>query len=104
MMGCMSKRFAKWRRMVRQQQGKIYIMRICITMLLNWHKLTKAKVVSLSQALFGRTLLLNEIFKVSVMQKVVKAIKGAENKILYHVEVYGHSSNVATVTLMILKE
>jgi len=38
MMGCMSKRFAKWRRMVRQQQGKIYIMRICITMLLNWHK------------------------------------------------------------------
>ncbi|CAL9754184.1 unnamed protein product [Musa acuminata subsp. burmannicoides] len=27
-------RLQKWRRMVRQQKGKLYIMRICITMLI----------------------------------------------------------------------
>jgi hypothetical protein len=34
------------------------------------------------------------------MQKVVKVLQGAENKILYHVEVHGHSINVARVTMM----
>jgi hypothetical protein len=38
------------------------------------------------------------------MQKVVKALQGAENKILYHVEVHGHSINVARVTMMINME
>nr|XP_023881730.1 uncharacterized protein LOC111994105 [Quercus suber] len=38
----MGKRFAKWKRMVRQQKGKLYIMRICISMLLGWHKYSKA--------------------------------------------------------------
>ncbi|XP_057422290.1 small polypeptide DEVIL 21-like [Lotus japonicus] len=37
-MGRMGRRFSKLRRMVRQQRGKLYIMRVCITMLLNWHK------------------------------------------------------------------
>ncbi|CAL9046166.1 unnamed protein product [Musa banksii] len=32
-------RLQKWRRMVRQQKGKLYIMRICITMLICWRKL-----------------------------------------------------------------
>ncbi|KAL2588570.1 hypothetical protein AAZV13_13G176900 [Glycine max] len=32
------RRYAKWRRIVQQQRGKLYIMRICISMLLNWHK------------------------------------------------------------------
>ncbi|KAK7412639.1 hypothetical protein VNO78_04157 [Psophocarpus tetragonolobus] len=34
----MGRRYAKWRRIVQQQRGKLYIMRICISMLLNWHK------------------------------------------------------------------
>ncbi|XP_030922862.1 uncharacterized protein LOC115949714 [Quercus lobata] len=38
----MGKRFAKWKRMVRQQKGKLYIMRVCISMLLGWHKYSKA--------------------------------------------------------------
>lgn len=37
-MGNMGRRFSKWKRMVRQQKGKLYIMRVCITMLLCWHK------------------------------------------------------------------
>ncbi|KAK7264530.1 hypothetical protein RJT34_32139 [Clitoria ternatea] len=36
-MGNMGRRFSKLRRMVRQQRGKLYIMRVCISMLLNWH-------------------------------------------------------------------
>ncbi|XP_047259079.1 small polypeptide DEVIL 11-like [Capsicum annuum] len=31
-------RFSKLKRMVKQQKGKLYIMRICITMLLCWDK------------------------------------------------------------------
>ncbi|PIN11820.1 hypothetical protein CDL12_15574 [Handroanthus impetiginosus] len=34
----MGKRFEKWRRMVRQMRGKLYIMRVCITMLICWDK------------------------------------------------------------------
>ncbi|KAL2628192.1 hypothetical protein AAZX31_07G237900 [Glycine max] len=34
----MGRRFSKLRRMVRQQRGKFYIMRVCISMLLNWDK------------------------------------------------------------------
>ncbi|XP_058762093.1 small polypeptide DEVIL 9-like [Vicia villosa] len=37
-MGSMSRRLDKWRRMVRQQHGKFYIMRKCIYMLLTWDK------------------------------------------------------------------
>ncbi|KAK7387811.1 hypothetical protein VNO78_22605 [Psophocarpus tetragonolobus] len=37
-MGNMGRRFSKFRRMVRQQRGKFYIMRVCISMLLNWDK------------------------------------------------------------------
>lgn len=33
-MGRLVKRFAKWKRFVRQQRGKLYIMRECISMLL----------------------------------------------------------------------
>lgn len=36
-MGSQGRRFSKWRRMVRQLRGKLYIMRVCISMLLNWH-------------------------------------------------------------------
>ncbi|XP_024035780.1 uncharacterized protein LOC112096699 [Citrus clementina] len=39
LMGRVARRFAKWKRMVRQQRGKLYIMRVCITMLLCWHKM-----------------------------------------------------------------
>lgn len=35
-MGNNGGRFAKWRRFVRQQRAKFYIMRMCISMLLNW--------------------------------------------------------------------
>ncbi|XP_024636903.1 uncharacterized protein [Medicago truncatula] len=34
----MGGRMSKLRRIVRQQKGKLYIMRVCISMLLNWHK------------------------------------------------------------------
>ncbi|KAK7292374.1 hypothetical protein RIF29_08152 [Crotalaria pallida] len=40
-----SGRFSKWRRMVRQQRGKLYIMRVCISMLLNWHKFPKPQLI-----------------------------------------------------------
>ncbi|XP_071940082.1 small polypeptide DEVIL 21-like [Coffea arabica] len=32
----MGKRFGKWRRIVRQLRGRLYIIRVCITMLLCW--------------------------------------------------------------------
>ncbi|XP_073116974.1 small polypeptide DEVIL 21 [Elaeis guineensis] len=32
----MRQKLEKWRRMVRQQRGKLYIMRVCISMLLRW--------------------------------------------------------------------
>ncbi|XP_074341548.1 small polypeptide DEVIL 21-like [Apium graveolens] len=37
-MGRLVKRFAKWKKFVRQQKGKLYIMRECICMLLCWDK------------------------------------------------------------------
>ncbi|XP_058192330.1 small polypeptide DEVIL 21 [Rhododendron vialii] len=37
-MGRMSERCAKWKREVRKQRAKLYIMRVCISMLLCWHK------------------------------------------------------------------
>lgn len=37
-MGRLVQRFAKWKKFVRQQKGKLYIMRECICMLLCWDK------------------------------------------------------------------
>ncbi|KAL4186968.1 hypothetical protein AMTRI_Chr09g36840 [Amborella trichopoda] len=37
-MAIMARRFARWRRVARQQRGKLYIMRVCVTMLICWHK------------------------------------------------------------------
>ncbi|XP_055814468.1 small polypeptide DEVIL 4-like [Solanum dulcamara] len=37
-------RLSKLRRMVKQQKGKLYIMRICITMLLCWDKTTTPRI------------------------------------------------------------
>ncbi|XP_052206391.1 small polypeptide DEVIL 10-like [Diospyros lotus] len=37
-MARMGKRYGKWKRMVKQQRARLYIMRVCISMLLCWHK------------------------------------------------------------------
>ncbi|XP_048133816.1 small polypeptide DEVIL 4-like [Rhodamnia argentea] len=37
-MGRSRRVYAKLKRTVRQQRGKLYIMRVCISMLLCWHK------------------------------------------------------------------
>ncbi|KAG2395757.1 uncharacterized protein HKW66_Vig0068670 [Vigna angularis] len=42
-----------------------------------------------------RTFLVIEISQVSVMETVLKALSGAENKILYHMEVYSDPFKVA---------
>ncbi|KAL1348738.1 hypothetical protein AAHE18_07G102100 [Arachis hypogaea] len=34
----MSRDFDSKFKIVRQQRGKFYIMRVCISMLINWHK------------------------------------------------------------------
>ncbi|XP_057486236.1 small polypeptide DEVIL 21 [Actinidia eriantha] len=37
-MARMTERCGKWKRVVRQQRAKLYIIRVCVSMLLCWHK------------------------------------------------------------------